>query len=73
MFGTMFQTAELGQKVSKSEFKERELVLRGDLLALQREQPSLEDVFRQLTLTTAEAPVAAAVASDDAAEEGGNG
>jgi AMP-polyphosphate phosphotransferase len=32
----MFQTAELGIKVSKKEFKERELVLRQDLLALQQ-------------------------------------
>jgi len=32
----MFQTAELGQKVSKSEFKERELLLRENLLALQQ-------------------------------------
>jgi polyphosphate:AMP phosphotransferase len=31
----MFQTAELGQKVTKTEFKERELILRQDLLALQ--------------------------------------
>ena len=33
----MFQTAELGQKVSKKEFKEQELVLRTNLLALQQE------------------------------------
>jgi polyphosphate:AMP phosphotransferase len=33
----MFQTAELGQKVAKSEFKQRELQLRTDLLELQRE------------------------------------
>lgn len=32
----MFQTAELGIKVSKKEFKERELALRQDLLALQQ-------------------------------------
>lgn len=32
----MFQTAELGVKVSKKEFKERELVLREELLALQQ-------------------------------------
>jgi len=32
----MFQTAELGQKVSKSEFKQRELILRENLLALQQ-------------------------------------
>jgi polyphosphate:AMP phosphotransferase len=32
----MFQTAELGIKVSKKEFKERELVLREELLALQQ-------------------------------------
>ena len=32
----MFQTAELGQRVSKSEFKQRELILRGELLALQQ-------------------------------------
>lgn len=32
----MFQTAELGQKVSKSEFKKREQVLRENLLALQQ-------------------------------------
>ena len=32
----MFQTAELGQRVSKSEFKQRELILREDLLALQQ-------------------------------------
>ncbi len=32
----MFSTAELGQKVSKSEFKQRELILREDLLALQQ-------------------------------------
>ncbi|MGD8358699.1 MAG: polyphosphate:AMP phosphotransferase [Lysobacterales bacterium] len=32
----MFQTAELGIKVSKSEFKEREIVLREALLALQQ-------------------------------------
>ena len=32
----MFKTAELGQKVSKSEFKQRELILREDLLALQQ-------------------------------------
>ena len=33
----MFQTAELGQKVSKKEFKQQELVLREDLLALQQD------------------------------------
>jgi polyphosphate:AMP phosphotransferase len=32
----MFQTAELGQKVDKNEFKQRELVLRENLLALQQ-------------------------------------
>lgn len=32
----MFETAELGQKVSKKEFKEQETVLRGKLLALQQ-------------------------------------
>ena len=32
----MYQTAELGQKVAKSEFKQRELVLRENLLALQQ-------------------------------------
>jgi len=32
----MFQTAELGQKVSKQDFKEQELILRQDLLALQQ-------------------------------------
>ena len=32
----MFQTAELGQKVAKSEFKLRERVLRENLLALQQ-------------------------------------
>ena len=32
----MFQTAELGIKVSKKEFKEREQLLRGNLLALQQ-------------------------------------
>ena len=32
----MFQTAELGQKVSRSEFKQRELILRENLLALQQ-------------------------------------
>ena len=32
----MFKTAELGQKVSKGEFKQRELILREDLLALQQ-------------------------------------
>jgi polyphosphate:AMP phosphotransferase len=32
----MFQTAELGRKVSKKEFKEQELVLRTNLLALQQ-------------------------------------
>ncbi len=32
----MFQTAELGQKVSKNEFKQRELILRESLLELQR-------------------------------------
>jgi polyphosphate:AMP phosphotransferase len=32
----MFQTAELGQKVSKQEFKEQELELRQNLLALQQ-------------------------------------
>jgi len=32
----MFQTAELGQKVAKSEFKQRELVLRENLLAIQQ-------------------------------------
>ena len=32
----MFQTAELGQKVSKKEFKEQETLLRGNLLALQQ-------------------------------------
>ena len=32
----MFQTAELGQTVSKAEYKQRELVLRQDLLALQQ-------------------------------------
>ena len=32
----MFQTAELGQKVSKREFKEKELLLRENLLTLQR-------------------------------------
>ncbi len=31
----MFQTAELGQKISKREFKKQELVLRANLLALQ--------------------------------------
>ena len=33
----MFQTAELGQKVSKKEFKEQELELRANLLSLQQE------------------------------------
>jgi len=33
---SMFQTAELGQQVSRAEYKERELVLRQDLLALQQ-------------------------------------
>jgi polyphosphate:AMP phosphotransferase len=33
----MFQTAELGQKVSKREFKQQELVLREKLLGLQRD------------------------------------
>ena len=33
----MFQTAELGQKVSKKEFKEQELELRANLLALQQQ------------------------------------
>ncbi len=33
----MFQTAELGQIVSKSELKERELQLRRKLLALQQQ------------------------------------
>ena len=33
----MFQTVELGQKVSKKEFKQRELVLREQLLALQQD------------------------------------
>jgi polyphosphate:AMP phosphotransferase len=33
----MFQTAELGQKISKKEFKEQELVLRQNLLRLQQE------------------------------------
>lgn len=32
----MFQTAELGQQISKSEYKQRELLLRQDLLALQQ-------------------------------------
>ena len=32
----MFQTAELGQKVSRKEFKQRELILRESLLALQQ-------------------------------------
>ena len=32
----MFQTAELGQKVGKREFKQRELALRENLLALQQ-------------------------------------
>jgi polyphosphate:AMP phosphotransferase len=32
----MFNTAELGQRVDKSEFKQRELILREDLLALQQ-------------------------------------
>ncbi len=32
----MFKTAELGQRVSKSDYKQRELVLREDLLALQQ-------------------------------------
>jgi len=32
----MFKTAELGQRVSKSEFKQRELILRENLLALQQ-------------------------------------
>lgn len=32
----MFKTAELGQQVSKSDYKQRELVLRVDLLALQQ-------------------------------------
>jgi len=32
----MFNTAELGQRVSKSEFKQRELILRENLLALQQ-------------------------------------
>ncbi|MEE4217056.1 MAG: polyphosphate:AMP phosphotransferase [Xanthomonadales bacterium] len=33
----MFQTAELGQKISKKEFKEQELILRANLLSLQQE------------------------------------
>ena len=33
----MFQTVELGQKVEKSEYKKRELVLRQELLALQQQ------------------------------------
>ncbi len=33
----MFQTAELGQSVTKSEFKKRELILRKQLLDLQRQ------------------------------------
>ena len=33
----MFQTAELGQKVTKKDFKTRELVLRANLLDLQRQ------------------------------------
>ena len=33
----MFQTAELGQKVSKKEFKEQELILRTNLLLLQQQ------------------------------------
>lgn len=33
----MFQTAELGQKISKKEFKQQERVLRTNLLALQQE------------------------------------
>ena len=33
----MFQTAELGQKVSKKDFKEQELILRSNLLALQQD------------------------------------
>jgi polyphosphate:AMP phosphotransferase len=33
----MFKTAELGQKVSKQEFKRRELILRQNLLALQQQ------------------------------------
>jgi len=33
----MFQTAELGQKVEKSEYKKRELVLRQELLQLQQQ------------------------------------
>jgi polyphosphate:AMP phosphotransferase len=33
----MFQTAELGQQVSKKEFKEQELILRANLLALQQD------------------------------------
>lgn len=32
----MFQTAELGQQISKAEYKQRELILRQDLLALQQ-------------------------------------
>jgi len=32
----MFKTAELGQRVSKAEFKQRELILRENLLALQQ-------------------------------------
>ncbi len=33
----MFQTAELGQKISKKQFKEQELILRANLLTLQQE------------------------------------
>ena len=33
----MFQTAELGQKVSKKTFKEQEILLRTQLLALQQQ------------------------------------
>ena len=33
----MFQTAELGQKVSKKTFKEQERLLRTNLLALQQD------------------------------------
>lgn len=45
-----------------------------DLLALHREQPSLEDVFRRLTIATSEAPVevAPAVAGSEG-EEANNG
>jgi len=44
-----------------------------DLLELYREQPSLEDVFRKLTIATSEAPVEVTAAADASEGEATNG